>query len=422
MGRGLLLLAVLAALTLLTEVQPSSAEPSLTVAVRNAEHVVNELRIVIDGPSGRLTYEGRTSVTLTGALRGSYTVSVYWRKHLVAVRSVAVNVENVVETIELPFFNFAMRVVDLNGADLPGPFVVRVEPDDAYGELRVVGSSLVLVNAVRTLFYTVTVNWESPVYHRTAQGVAAGYGSDLMSRGTITLPVGDVRVAVVDHKGRGLGGAVLATANVRMTTGDDGVAILRRVPLAGGEGGISLPVTVTYEGFEVANQVLRVSREVRSFTLTASVYDLNVAVLGSAGQPLRGARASLLREGVEVGLAFADQGGQAQLNRVIPVKHFLRVEYKGLSEVVEIPPEAIRKGVVEVRLPVYIELGGVPLSFEGLVALAFVLVTTVLGTTLAIAFYLRRRTRKLQIRGPIFAVSTTASGSASRTHETSFPP
>ncbi|MCS7094632.1 MAG: hypothetical protein NZ988_02320 [Thaumarchaeota archaeon] len=417
---GPLALPLIAVLAILTLVEPSFAQPSLIVVIRNAEHVTNELKIVIDGPMGKLTFEGRTSVTLTGVLSGVYAVTVYWRQHLVAAKSVAVNVENVVETIELPFFDFAMRVVDLNGGDLPGPFTVRVEPRDAFGELRVVDGSLVLINAVRTLYYTITVEWESLVYQRRAQGVAAGYGSDLMRRGVITVPVGDVTVSIVDQKGRGLGGAVLSTANARLTTADDGVALLRRVPLESAEGAVSLPVTVSFEGHEVASQVLRVSREVRSFTVTASVYDLNVAVFGSNEQPLSGAKVSLLREGVEVGLAFSDEGGLARLSRVIPVRHFLRVEYKGADTVLELSPELIRRGTVEARLPVFIELGGAPLSFEQLLALIIVLVMAVLGATFAIAFYIRRRSRKLLVRGPIFALNTTLLGSANRNRAISF--
>ncbi|MCS6788384.1 MAG: hypothetical protein NZ733_03730, partial [Aigarchaeota archaeon] len=379
-----------------------SSSPSLVVSVLNAEHVVNELRVVIEGPMGTLTYEGRASVTLSGVVRGVYRVSVYWRSHLIASRAVAVNVENVVETIELPFFDFALRVVDLSGAELPGPFAVRVEPPDALGEVRVVGSSIVLRNALRTLHYTISVEWESRVYNRKAFGVGAGSGDDLSRRGAVVLPVGDVRVSVIDRRGKGLGGAVLRAMGVSSATDEGGAVVLRRVPLEGPEGPNSLPVTVTYEGYEVASEVLLLSREVRSFTVTASVYELTVSVLGANGQPLQGAKASLVREGHEVGTAFADQGGVARLSRVIPVKHFLRVEYKGLSEVRELSPEAVRRGSVELRLPVYLEIGGIPLTFEQLVGLAAGSVGSVVAVVLGIALFVRSRTRKLRVAGPIY--------------------
>ncbi|MEN3047928.1 MAG: hypothetical protein ABDH63_04005 [Candidatus Caldarchaeales archaeon] len=391
----------LAAALLSPHLQPALSSPSLVVLVLNAEHVVHELRVVIEGPMGTLAYEGRTSVTLSGVIRGVYRISVYWRSHLIASRAVAVNVENVVETIELPFFDFALRVVDLNGAELPGPFAVKVEPPDALGEVRVVGGSILFRNALRTLHYSVSVEWESRVYNRKALGVGAGSGEDLSRRGVVVLPVGDVRVTVIDRGGKGIGGAVVRAMGVSSATDDGGAVVLRRVPLEGPEGPNSLPVTVTYEGYEVASEVLLLRREVRSFTVTASVYELTVSVLGANGQPLPGAKASLVREGSEVGTAFADLGGVARLSRVIPVKHFLRVDYKGLSAVKELSPEAVRRGSAEVRLPVYVEIGGVPFTFEQLVGLIVGTAGAVASIVIGITLLVKSKTRKLRVAGPI---------------------
>ena len=127
--RGSFWSAVAAVLLLLSTAH--SLKPALAVHGSLAVEVLRspdpyEVRIVIEGPGGTWTFEGRSSVSLPGVTSGTYTVRVYYRGYLVATRVAVVNGENIALSIPIPFVDVALRVVDLRGRDLSGRLYAKV--------------------------------------------------------------------------------------------------------------------------------------------------------------------------------------------------------------------------------------------------------------------------------------------------------
>lgn len=410
-GALALLLALLAAADLTTTAL--AQEPYLAVKVLRSSNPY-DVRVVIEGPGGTWTFDGRTEVSLSGVTSGTYTVRVYYRGYLVATRAVAVNRENVAVEIPIPFVDVVLRAVDLRDRELSGRLYVVAEPRDAYDELTVTGSSIVIRRALEPVTYSLYVEWESPIYVRRASLNLTEPAWSLMRRGVVKLPVGDLTVTVIDRQGRGVGGAQVRIANQMLTTAEDGRVVVQRVPLEHRGEPVGYELEVSYMGYVVYRGSLLASPTSYSFTVTADLRSLTVLVLGEAGQGLQGARVSLLREGNEVGTAFTDAGGRAAFEGVIPVEHFLRVEYKGLAQVLRVAPQAMSGQPLRVTLPVYVELGGVPLSSVQLYLLVAGVAAALAIAALSAVLLVRRRARRVRVVGPIYLlVTSTPSGTSS---------
>ncbi len=361
-----------------------------------------EVRIVIEGPGGTWSFEGRTSVSLTGVTSGTYTVRVYYRGYLVATRAAVVNRDNVALSIPIPFVDLVLRAVDLKGRELSGRLYANVEPRDGYSELTVSGSSIVIRRALEPVAYSVYVEWESPLYAKKASANLTEPAWSLMRRGTVRLPVTDLTISVIDAEGEGVGGAEVRVANQVLTTGEDGRVVLQRVPVEYRGEPVSYDLEIRYVGYLVHRGSVLTSTTDYVFTFTADLRRLTVLVRGEAGQGIQNARVSLLREGNEVGTAFTDAGGRASFENVIPVEHFIRVEYKTLSQTLRVIPSQMTGRPMTVQLPVYVELGGAPLSrFQlyllvgGVVAAAFVVVASAV-------LLVGRRGRRVRVVGPVY--------------------
>jgi hypothetical protein len=361
-----------------------------------------EVKIVIEGPGGTWTFEGRSSVSLTGVTSGTYTVKVYYRGYLVATRAVVVNRDNTALSIPIPFVDVVLRVVDLKGRELSGRLYAKVEPRDGYSDLTVSGSSIVIRRALEPVAYSVYVEWESPLYAKRASANLTEPAWSLVRRGTVQLPVTDLTISVIDKEGKGVGGAEVRIANQVLTTGDDGRIVVQRVPVEYRGEPVSYDLEVRYMGYLVYRGSVLTSTTNYAFTFTADLRKLTVLVLGEAGQGIPNAKVSLLREGNEVGTAFTDAGGRASFEGVIPVEHFLRVEYKSLSQTLRLLPSQMTGRPVTVQLPVYIELGGVPLSTVQLYVLVGGAVIAVIAVAVSAFLLVRRRARKVRVVGPIY--------------------
>jgi hypothetical protein len=361
-----------------------------------------EVKIVIEGPGGAWTFEGRSSVSLTGVTSGTYTVKVYYRGYLVATRAVVVNRDNIALSIPIPFVDVVLRVVDLKGRELSGRLYAKVEPRDGYSDLTVSGSSIVIRRALEPVAYSVYVEWESPLYAKRASANLTEPAWSLVRRGTVQLPVTDLTISVIDKEGKGVGGAEVRIANQVLTTGDDGRIVVQRVPVEYRGEPVSYDLEVRYMGYLVYRGSVLTSTTNYAFTFTADLRKLTVLVLGEAGQGIPNAKVSLLREGNEVGTAFTDAGGRAYFEGVIPVEHFLRVEYKSLSQTLRLLPSQMTGRPVTVQLPVYIELGGVPLSTVQLYVLVGGAVIAVIAVAVSAFLLVRRRARKVRVVGPIY--------------------
>jgi hypothetical protein len=361
-----------------------------------------EVKIVIEGPGGTWTFEGRSSVSLTGVTSGTYTVKVYYRGYLVATRAAVVNRDNIALSIPIPFVDVVLRVVDLKGRELSGRLYAKVEPRDGYSDLSVSGSSIVIRRALEPVAYSVYVEWESPLYAKRASANLTEPAWSLVRRGTVQLPVTDLTISVIDKEGKGVGGAEVRIANQVLTTGDDGRIVVQRVPVEYRGEPVSYDLEVRYMGYLVYRGSVLTSTTIYAFTFTADLRKLTVLVLGEAGQGITNAKVSLLREGNEVGTAFTDAGGRASFEGVIPVEHFLRVEYKSLSQTLRLLPSQMTGRPITVQLPVYVELGGVPLSTVQLYVLVGGAVIAVIAVAVSAFLLVRRRARKVRVVGPIY--------------------
>jgi len=361
-----------------------------------------EVKIVIEGPGGTWTFEGRSSVSLTGVTSGTYTVKVYYRGYLVATRAVVVNRDNIALSIPIPFVDVVLRAVDLKGRELSGRLYAKVEPRDGYSDLTVSGSSIVIRRALEPVAYSVYVEWESPLYAKRASANLTEPAWSLVRRGTVQLPVTDLAISVIDKEGKGVGGAEVRIANQVLTTGDDGRIVVQRVPVEYRGEPVSYDLEVRYMGYLVYRGSVQTSTTNYAFTFTADLRKLTVLVLGEAGQGIPNAKVSLLREGNEVGTAFTDSGGRASFEGVIPVEHFLRVEYKSLSQTLRLLPSQMTGRPITVQLPVYVELGGVPLSTVQLYVLVGGAVIAVIAVAVSAYLLVRRRARKVRVVGPIY--------------------
>jgi hypothetical protein len=361
-----------------------------------------EVKIVIEGPGGTWTFEGRSSVSLTGVTSGTYTVKVYYRGYLVATRAAVVNRDNIALSIPIPFVDVVLRVVDLKGRELSGRLYAKVEPRDGYSDLTVSGSSIVIRRALEPVAYSVYVEWESPLYAKRASANLTEPAWSLVRRGTVQLPVTDLTISVIDKEGKGVGGAEVRIANQVLTTGDDGRIVVQRVPVEYRGEPVGYDLEVRYMGYLVYRGSVLTSTTNYAFTFTADLRKLTVLVLGEAGQGITNAKVSLLREGNEVGTAFTDAGGRASFEGVIPVEHFLRVEYKSLSQTLRLLPSQMTGRPITVQLPVYVELGGVPLSTVQLYVLVGGVVIAVIAVAVSAFLLVRRRARKVRVVGPIY--------------------
>jgi len=402
--RGSLWPVVVAALLMLATQVPMTAlaeDGSLVVEVLRSPDPY-EVKIVIEGPGGTWTFEGRSSVSLTGVTSGTYTVKVYYRGYLVATRAAVVNRDNIALSIPIPFVDVVLRVVDLKGRELSGRLYAKVEPRDGYSDLTVSGSSIVIRRALEPVAYSVYVEWESPLYAKRASANLTEPAWSLVRRGTVQLPVTDLTISVIDKEGKGVGGAEVRIANQVLTTGDDGRIVVQRVPVEYRGEPVSYDLEVRYMGYLVYRGSVLTSTTNYAFTFTADLRKLTVLVLGEAGQGIPNARVSLLREGNEVGTAFTDSGGRASFEGVIPVEHFLRVEYKSLSQTLRLLPSQMTGRPITVQLPVYVELGGVPLSTVQLYVLVGGAVIAVIAVAVSAFLLVRRRARKVRVVGPIY--------------------
>ncbi len=402
--QGSLWPVVVAVLLTLTAQLPRTAlaeEGSLVVEVLRSPDPY-EVKIVIEGPGGTRTFEGRSSVSLTGVTSGTYTVKVYYRGYLVATRAAVVNRDNVALSIPIPFVDVVLRVVDLKGRELSGRLYAKVEPRDGYSDLTVSGSSIVIRRALEPVAYSVYVEWDSPLYAKRASANLTEPAWSLVRRGTVQLPVTDLTISVIDKEGKGVGGAEVRIANQVLTTGDDGRIVVQRVPVEYRGEPVSYDLEVRYMGYLVYRGSVLTSTTNYAFTFTADLRKLTVLVLGETGQGIPNAKVSLLREGNEVGTAFTDTGGRASFEGVIPVEHFLRVEYKTLSQTLRLLPSQMTERPVTVQLPVYVELGGVPLSTVQLYVLVGGVVIAVIAVAVSAFLLVRRRARKVRVVGPIY--------------------
>ncbi|MEM2647387.1 MAG: carboxypeptidase-like regulatory domain-containing protein [Nitrososphaerota archaeon] len=321
-----------------------------------------------------------------------------------------VNVGTVQAEASLPFTDLSFEVTDLRGRPLPiSEAQVTVEPRELFSRVSVAGNVVTIVALREGAPVTVTVRYSSPVYGTSADASitdsAAGFKTRLLGGRTLQLPVDDVTVTVVDRQGRPIGGAVVKLGQApAKSTGGDGRAVFERVPLESAGRGITYPLSVTISGVEVTPADARsveLSTARTSITVLGELFSLPVRVIGQLGQGLEGANVRVVKGAVTVASSSTDSGGFAQFDRLVLDTYTVVANYKGYSQEVSVSSADLQAGrVVEITLPVYTELLGIPMPLSTLLALIIGLILLVVVLAIIVSEYRWWRGRRLGVYPP----------------------
>jgi hypothetical protein len=317
-----------------------------------------------------------------------------------------VNVGTVQVEASLPFTDLSFEVTDLKGRPLTiAPGDVTIEPATYYFRREVAGNVITITALYTGAPVTITVKYSSPIYGESVQvtltDTADGIRTRLIGGRTLQLPVDDVVITAVDAQGRPVGGAVVTFKGVTKTTGSDGKAVFERVPLGTEDAPIPYRVKVSVEGVDVYDKDEPISVARKEISVLAQLFTLTVRVVGELGQGLQGASVQLLRAGTTVATGSADSAGAVRFERLAPASYEVRAQYKGFSGSATVSLDALRRGeVVEIRLPVYVEVLGIPMSLATLLALAIGIILLVIVLAIIISEYRWWRGRRLGVYAP----------------------
>jgi hypothetical protein len=321
-----------------------------------------------------------------------------------------VNVGTVQVEASLPFTDLSFEVTDMKGRPLPiAPEAVRIEPTDLYWKVSTAGNVVTIEALYTGAPVTITVSYSSPVYGTSADvGVtdtADGLKTRLLGGRTLQIPVDDVTVTVVDRKGQPMGGAVVKLgAAPAKSTGGDGRAVFERVPLESGGRGITYSLSVSVGGVEVTPADARsveLSTARTSVTVIGELFSLPVRVIGTLGQGLAGANVRVVKGAVTVASTSTDQGGFAQFDRLVLDTYTVVANYKGYTQEVTVSSADLQAGkVVEITLPIYTELLGIPMPLSTLLALIIGLILLVVVIAIIVSEYRWWRGRRLGVYPP----------------------
>jgi hypothetical protein len=276
-----------------------------------------------------------------------------------------------------------------------------------------VGGNVITITALLKLTpVTIKVEYTNPDYGPDAKAnavikdTAEGLKARLIGGRTLQLPVDDVTVTVVDAKGAPVGGAQVKLGPTKTaTTGGDGKAIFERVPLEMDGKGRTYTLAVIRDGVDVTpeadkSQTLSTSRT--SITVIGQLFSLRVRVIGAAGQGLVGATVEVIKApDIVVASASTDEGGFAEFDRLVLSDYTVRATYKGYPDTKTATRDDLLKGkVIEIQLPPYTEIFGVPITFSTLLALIIGLILLVLVIAIIISEYRWWRGRRLGVYPP----------------------
>jgi hypothetical protein len=321
-----------------------------------------------------------------------------------------VNVGTVQVEASMPFTDLSFEVTDMMGRPLPiAPEAVRIEPTDLYWKVSTAGNVVTIEALYTGAPVTITVSYSSPVYGTSADvrvtDTADGLKTRLLGGRTLQLPVDDVTVTVVDRKGQPMGGAVVKLgAAPAKSTGGDGRAVFERVPLESAGRGITYSLSVSVGGVEVTPADARsveLSTARTSVTVIGELFSLPVRVIGTLGQGLAGANVRVVKGAVTVASASTDQGGFAQFDRLVLDTYTVVANYKGYTQEVTVSSADLQAGkVVEITLPIYTELLGIPMPLSTLLALIIGLILLVVVIAIIVSEYRWWRGRRLGVYPP----------------------
>ncbi len=297
----------------------------------------------------------------------------------------------------LALTDLSIRVVDLEGRPLS-----QVSADlrpRLYGEMRVEGGVIVVRAIPSAQTYILRITWNSAAHLKEASStIALSPGSPPEE---VELPVGDIRLKVLDPEGRPIPGARVYLGRASALTDAEGEAVFQLVPLEYEGSPISYEVRVEVGGQVVFRGVEEVSRSRTTLTLVAELYDLKIRVVGAAGQPLPYAEIVLKRGGVVLGEFTADRSGALVVEDVPPATYLAEAGWRGFRGSTTITVDDLRAGrIATIQLPPYAAVLGIPLTFSALIALILGLILLIVVLAMALYEYIAWRGRRTAVKPP----------------------
>lgn len=211
------------------------------------------------------------------------------------------------------------------------------------------------------------VGWTSPLYNVTIRRTVLIERMCCPPSIHIVLPIGNVKVIVYDGRGRGLQGANVRLGDMNLgymgeVTDSKGRATFKQVLLESEGKGITYPLEVYYNGRKVFEDVETFSSMKRRVAITTEVFDIKIYVCGARGQPLRSADIILKKDGAIIIHTTTDRKGHAQLKLIAEPFGVYELEaiYRGFTRTIKISMPSSQE--IEVRLPIYKEYFGIPIS------------------------------------------------------------
>ncbi|GBC70039.1 hypothetical protein HRbin01_01747 [archaeon HR01] len=329
--------------------------------------------------------------------RSTYDIVAYWptrdgeevgRRTFDISRA---NVGTVEGTVTLALRDVSFAIVDRQGRPLLGA-TVAVSPDLMRPEdkqQRPDGIfSLVRIPDGRT--YEFKVTWTHPDFGTSASASVRDTPAGLQDRGSITLPVDDVQIKVVDFDDRPVAGAAITFQGKDVgKTDSQGIIIVGQVPLDN-----TYQIAVSKDGTNLGGDSVRFTASRLTATLQVGIYDVVVLVKGAAGQPIPGATVELRKGGAVIKTGATDDSGQVVFQKVIGDDYTVNAVFDPFTASRDLP-KGTRSATLTIDL--YTVLFGVPMTFATFLALIIGLILLVIVVAVIVSEYIRWRGRRLGI-------------------------
>lgn len=366
---------------------------------RSMEEYARYLEVEIAGNGIHLKFLGRSSIDLNQLPAGTYEVWVRWMGVEVGRYVFQVGPWNLAINLPVALSDFSIEVRDLEGRTIRDVNATVSPP--IYGRMKARGGVITVLAAPSTMQYTVKLRWSSREYGTDVSEIVAATPEGFSSLRTIKLPVGDVKVRVVDVRGDPVSGAFVRLGEAEARTDSQGTAFFQQVPLESDGKPIEYGLGVEVNGSVVYVGSVELSRSRRSVAVVAELYDLKVRVEGAAGQPLPYAKITLKKLGAELGTFQTDEGGVLIIHGLPRSEYVVEAEWRGYRGSAIVTPQDLELGrMALIVLPPYTTILGKPLTIQELIALIASSVLIIVLIALFLIEYNLWRARRLLIRPP----------------------
>jgi len=363
--------------------------------------VAADVSAKLTGQEGKLVISAAgKELKAIGLVPGTYRLEVYVKGYdkPVATEPIELTNDNVDRTVQLALTDVIVEVYDRLGRPVTG-FSITVEGPYYKEVTPPKDNKATIVALVKHESYMITAAVE-----RYGVKTATSYEGLPEPKIKLVLPIGDVKITVVDLDGRPVGAATVTLAGVEQTTDAQGTVIFQGIPLLDETGSpVSYDVKVTRE--KTITTTITVSTENTEFKITYGLGSINVIVKGAAGQPLAGAKVDLIRGGTVVATGVTDDKGVVTFTGLPADTYTVKVVWKDYADektvtLTEDDIMARKPLTVEFTLPPFTEIAGIPLDFGTFLALIIGIILLIIVLAIIISEYVRWRGRRLGIYPP----------------------